>query len=276
MGYLLAVLGTPLKGRLLERLLRRGPATHKELAEDLGASRQQVATVVAELHLLGVLVEAPLETDRRARLVSVNEQHPFIEPLRVLAIDAANHFARPETWQDLLARHYGDNWYIGGYAAIRRVMQPIDFESGNVLANLTEKPGNLDVPANMNRAAGIHLRTRSIPHVPPEVIPVDRDGGRVWFATPERGFVEAWKLQEIPLYGLFLCVAQDIHDGALDAGEILAVAPSEDMADEMQVILTAVHGRLGRDDSPAVDRAPRPLTPAEQEALDHAINTVVG
>lgn len=277
MPYLPAVFSSPLKGRVLERLLRRGPATLTGLSRDLEASRQQVAAVVAELRLLGVVDEAPGETDRRTRLVRVNEGHPFVEPLRVLAVDGAAFFEAPETWQRLLSRRFGEAWYVGGYAAMRRVMQPIDFEDDHVLVNLVG-PDEVDVPAVLERAAGIRLRTRRVDHVPPQVVPVERDGAVVWFATPERGFVEAWRLKEVPLYGLFLCLVQGLHEGALDARKLLDVAPGERMGPEVRTLLAAVRERvplrgLEGDD---VVQAARALTREEREALDHAFNTVVG
>lgn len=273
MTYLPAVLGSPLKGRVLERLLRRGPATLGELSKDVDASRQQVTVVVDELHLLGVVREEP-GTDRRTRVVSVDETHPFLEPLRVLAVDAASYFERPEAWQALLARHYGEDWYVGGYAAVRRVMQPTDFEDPHVLVNLAREDDALDVPMILERAAGVKLQVRKVKSIPPEVVPVDASGRTVWFATPERGFVESWRLKEIPLYGLFLILVQGLHDGVLDTRKLLAAAPSERAEAEIQTLLHHVGERLARANLPPA-RAARALKPAEREALDHALNTVV-
>lgn len=277
-----------MRARVLERLLRRGPATLSRIAADLDASRQNVSRAVDELAILQILKEAA-GADRRATLVSVNEEHPFIEPLRVLAVDAATWFETPETWQSLLARRYGRDWYIGGYAAIRRVMQPTDFEAPNVLVNLLEreekKPlasarrGRSSAPSPLGaieRAAGIELRFRRVDRIPPDVLPVRRDGIDVWFATPERGFLEAWKLKEIPLYGIFLCLVQGLHDGVLDPNRILAIAPAEDVESDARALLAAARERLPLRELKFPLRATRPLKPAEKEAFEQALNTVVG
>ena len=275
MAYLPAVLGTPLKGRVVERLLRRGPATLTQLAADLDASRQQVGTVVNELALLEVLKEEPGK-DRRTVLVSLNEEHPFIEPLRVLAVDGGTWYETPEAWQGLLARRYGQDWYVGGYAAIRRVMQPTDFEAPNVLANLTRDEETLDITSVLERACGIQLQFRRIGSIPPEVVPIQVQDVEVWFATPERGFVEAWKIKEIPLYGLMLCLVQGLHDAVLDPGALLAVAPSERMENEIRALLAAVRARLPARKPAAPIPPARPLKAKEKEALELALNTVAG
>lgn len=275
MAYLPAILGTVLKGRLLERLLRRGPGTLSELAVDLDASRQQLAKVVAELALLGVVREEPGK-DRRVTVVSIDEEHPFIEPLRVLAMDGGAWFETPEAWQVLLARHYGRDWYVGGYAAIRRVMQPVDFEAPNVLANVRAEERRIHIAAALRRASNVTLQVRRVETIPPEVVPVSTRGVEVWFATPERGFVEAWKLKEIPLYGLMLCLVQGLHDGVLDPQKLLKVAPAEKMDGEIRALLAAARERLPLREPAKPAKAARALAPAEREALVLAVNTVVG
>jgi len=274
-AYLPAVLGTPLKGRVLERLLRRGPGTVTELAADLDATRQQITKVVAELALLGVVREKPGE-DRRTTVVSIDEEHPFVEPLRVLAMDGGTWYETPEAWQVLLARRYGQDWYIGGYAAIRRVMQPIDFEAPNVLANVRAAEGKLDVASALQRASGIQLQVRRIEHIPPEVVAARARGVEVWFATPERGFVEAWKLKEIPLYGLMLCLVQGLHEAVLDPTKLMNVAPAEGMQSEVPTLLAAARERLPLRELARPLKATRALKPSEKQALEQAINTVVG
>lgn len=260
---------------MLERLLRRGPATISQLATDLDASRQNVSRAVDELVLLQLLGEAP-GTDRRATIVSVNEKHPFLEPLRVLAVDGATWFETPETWQALLARRYGRDWYVGGYAAIRRVMQPIDFEAPNVLVNLREKEAKPQLASVLERAAGVEFRFRHVDRIPPEVLPVKRDDVEVWFATPERGFIEAWKTKEIPLYGLLLCLVQGLHDAILDPKKLLAVAASENTESDARALLVAARERLPLRELKEPIRAARPLKAAEKDALEQALNTVVG
>lgn len=275
MVYLPAVLGTPLRARVLERLLRRGPAAISQLATDLDASRQNVSRAVDELALLQILREAPGK-DKRATIVSVNEEHPFIEPLRVLAVDGATWFETPEAWQRLIARRHGRDWYIGGYAAIRRVMQPTDLEAPNVLVNILGKEEKPQLASVLERAAGIELRFRHVERIPPEVLPIRRDDIDVWFATPERGFIEAWKTKEIPLYGLFLCLVQGLHDAALDPKKLLAIAPSENAERDARTLLAAARERLHLRELKEPIRATRPLKPAEKEALEQALNTVVG
>lgn len=272
--YLPAVLGSPVKVRVVERLLRRGPATIGEISRDIQASRQQVGVVVDELRFLGVLIEQPGE-DRRMRVVGANEEHPFIEPLRILAVDAAGYYERPEAWQQLLSRQYGEDWYVGGYAAIRRVMQPIDFEDPHVLVNLAQEADTLDVPAILERAAGVKVQVRKVNHVPPEVLPVAVGDRTIWFATPERGFVESWRLKEVPLYGLLLVLVQGLHDRVLDPGKLLAVAAAERAQADIETLLAHVHERHPlRDMTPPPAR--RALKAPEREALEHALNTVVG
>ena len=275
MAYLPAVLGTPLKGRVLERLLRRGPGTMTDLAADLEATRQQITKVVGELALLGVVREA-VGKDRRTTVVSIDEEHPFIEPLRVLAMDGGTWYETPEAWQLLLARRYGQDWYVGGYAAIRRVMQPIDFEAPNVLANVRAEKGKLDVASALQRASGIHLQVRGVEHIPPEVVPVQARGVNVWFATPERGFVEAWKLKEIPLYGLMLCLVQGLHEAVLDPAELLDVAPAERMEGEVRTLLAAARERLPLRELARAVKPARILKANEKKAFEQALNTVVG
>lgn len=275
MAYLPAVLGTALKGRVLERLLRRGPASIGQLALDVDATRQRVAAVVDELALLGVVRDEPGE-DRRERVVHANHEHPFVEPLRVLAVDGAAWYETPETWERLLAERLGHDWYVGGYAAVRRVMQPIDFESPSVLLNVAEEEPKADLVQALERAAGIRLRTRRIPHVPPEVVPLDRGGRDVWYAAPDRGFVEAWALQEIPLYGLLLCLVQGLHDRVLHVERLLAIAPAERVEGDVRALLAAVQERVPVPGPRRRARTARALRPEERAALDLAINTVVG
>lgn len=275
MAYLPAVLGTPLKGRVLERLLRRGAGTVTELAADLDATRQQITKVVAELAFLGVVREQPGE-DRRTTVVSIDEEHPFVEPLRVLAMDGGTWYETPEAWQVLLARRYGRDWYVGGYAAVRRVMQPIDFEAPNVLANVRVEDGKLDIASALQRASQIQLQVRRIDHIPPEVVPTRARGVDVWFATPERGFVEAWKLKEVPLYGLMLCFVQGLHDAVLDPVKLLKVAPAERMEGEVRTLLATARERLPLRELVRPVKAVRALKANEKEAFEQALNTVVG
>lgn len=275
MPCLPALLGTPLKARVVERLLRGGPAPLTDLAKDVEASRQQIRPVVAELVMLGILREVPT-SDRRVRLLAIDEGHPFVEPLRVLAIDASAWYEAPETWQTLLAQRFGEDWYVGGYQALRRVMQPIDFEAPDALANVLKARADDKGTTGLERAANIRLRIRPVDHIPPEVVPVERAGATVWFATPERGLVEAWQLHEIPLYGLFLCLVQGIHDGVLDPDVILRVADSDQVADA-RAALTAVRARIPmREPQTPIARPARKLNREEQSALEQALNTVVG
>lgn len=274
MACLPGLAGAPLRAKVLEHVLRRGPATITDVARDLDASRQQVATVVDELALLGVL-RVELGDDKRARVVRPDETFPFLEALRILAVDAAAWYETPHAWQRLLARHYGRDWYIGGYAAVRRVLQPIDFEAPNVLVNVVA-PERGDVRGALERAAGIQLQVREVKAIPPEVVKEARDGFDVWFATPERGFVEAWRLKEIPLYGLFLCLVQGLHDAALRPDELVKAAAGEKMEPEIRALLNAAREHLPIRELKKPFEKTRALKPNEQEALEAALNTVIG
>ncbi|MHB8584881.1 MAG: hypothetical protein ACYDDF_03475 [Thermoplasmatota archaeon] len=275
MSYLAAAFGSLIKARVVDRLLRRGPASIGELAADVGASRQHIAAVVSELALLGIVCDIP-GGDRRERRVGADPQHPFLEPLRILASDGGAWYEEPATWQLLLAKHFGRDWYIGGYAAIRRVMQPVDFESPSVLANVLkgrERKG--DVRAVLRRASGVELTLREIPRIPPDVVPIDRSGTDVWFASPNRGFVEALGAGEIDLYGLMLCFVQGLREEVLDPARLLAVAAEEGVQGDIAALMKVAR-RIAPAKGPALPRHARPLTPAEKKAFDHAVNTVVG
>ena len=259
---------------MLERLLRGGAATLGELAKDLDASRQQVARTVNELALLDVLKEEQ-GSDKRAVLVAVNEGHPFIQPLRILAIDGGAWYETPEAWQTLLAKRFKGDWYVGGYAAIRRVMQPTDFEAPSVLVNIRETgEERLDVAAALERACRIQLKVRRVDAIPPEVVPVDVAQRPIWYATPARGFVEAWRTKEIPLYGLMLCFVQGLHDGVFVPIELLSVGRGERMEAEMRTLLAATPKTLLPEG--LIVRPGRALKPNERKVLDQALNTTVG
>lgn len=275
MAFLAAAFGSPLRARVLERLLRGGPANLGQLAKDLEASRQNVSRVVDELAALQ-LVREEAGSDRRATFVRANEAHPFIEPLRILAQDGSEWYEDPTTWQTLLARRHERDCYIGGYAAIRRVLQPIDFDAPNVLVNTLHKAAKPHATAAIERATGTRIRLRTVARIPPEVIPLQRGDVEVWFATADRGFVEAWTLKELQLYGLFLCLVQGLRDGVLDADGLLEVGRHDGAEGEIRTLLAAVRKHLPLGETRASVRGTRPLTAKERLALGQALNTVVG
>ncbi len=155
-------------------------------------------------------------------------------------------------------------------------MQPIDFEAQNVLANVHADEGKLDVASALQRASGIDLPVRRIEHIPPEVAPARARGVEVWFATPERGFVEAWKLKEIPVYGRMLCLVQGLHETVLDPTKLMNVAPAERMEGEIRTLLAEARERLPLRELARPEKATRALKANEKQAFEQAIHTVVG
>lgn len=292
MDLLPLLFGDPTRVQVLRLLARnREGLTRLAIAKRLDRSPSHVAKVVEAFQALGVVA---MKEDRR---VFLNDDHPLHDPVtetldrfepfvgwgRLLrsVIRSANE--RFKTSQEPRDTRY----YVGGYLAATRTLQPIDFQSNRCDLWVKDlRPRDHEWAKTLNRVSPydvrLHEAHRMRGYVENENATLDDEPCPV--ALPEVGAYQCLEDPEFPRYGGFLLLVQGIDEWARE-GSGYQPARLKTMADqgawksrktikehEMRQLIEFIESAL----QGQREKTPDFLTKVDQKELQNALNTVGG
>ena len=252
------------------RLLASEPQglTQRTIAARLGRSPSHVNKVVQALAALGVVTSAA------AHRICLDRTSPLYQPL----VETLQRFAELESYGRHLRTviraantRFGPRYFVGGYLAVTRILQPIDFHSDRCdlyVKGLAPRDSQWVRPLRGLCPYDVRLHaTKRIKGLVEEGATIDDESCLV--ATPEAGLFQCLDDPSFPRYGAFLLLVQALQEWTGDVGSRLQpLAQGTRWDGSLGPLLDHIQGHRAE--------APPTLSADERRELRNAIATVKG
>lgn len=267
--FLPLLFGDQTRVAILELLIReRDGLSQRAIAARIGRSPSHVNNVIQAFAGLGILDQ------RHGRRVRLNEDASLFGPI----METLDRFAELQGQGRLLRTviraandRFGQRYFVGGYLAATKAIQPIDFHSDRCdlyVKGLRRADETWKRPLDRLSPFQIHLHPAEM--TAGHARNTDTiDDEPCWVATPEVGVVQCLQDPTFPRYGAFLLLIQALDEWSDERlmGLVLATEGGvwESRLGPLRELMDGDRTRL-----------PGSLEDQEQEVMMEAIATVRG
>lgn len=259
--------GNATRVRLLRSLAREDNGlSQRAIAAKIGRSPASVNEVIHELIAIGIV------TIDKKRKVKLDKAHPLFGPL----VETLDRFSSLEGYGKYLRKvieasndRFEDRYYVGGYLAATRTIQPIDFNSTRCdLYVKGLRPMDSEWVKGLRKLSPYDVRLHDIDRIKNQVVEhATLDDIPCLLARPEIGVIQCLEDPGFPRYGAILLLVQLIED-TVSVGEedLEAAAQGTRWSPIMNRLVGFIKG---------LEKQPPPgLKPDELRELRNALDTV--